>query len=642
MDASVDATAAIFAQRKNNIDNQTVYDLTGQVIQSSLYESQVSGCEFFTKQLEAVCPGGYWYSLCLKTDFQCGEKKKSIVCATYTEKSKGYNRRDATQHVSIEEEWNHRVTTQPVSKFTVTTKMRDRLAKIDSETIKALQIVVCNITEISDKTSVIMSAHLTGCQHATTGIHYHVLIHTDKEYNNTYTRRKIGKNMTSLNTTVRKCTELGWTVANMVQPSDQRMFVGCNNRSLLGVVNGIRDVVVQMWTDKVVPDPPVRATEIITIDTNDDGIDESDGVEFTKASEASSSKGRDTSDFLSVSRSKYYQALKLRKVVEFIHYVMDRCYVSNYSNEEFKLAVEGKLSVNEQDLLRLYMASEKTFNAAREEKMQLYSVADLSYHASMYFKYNLPENAGQIANYWVEKLDTNEGDVKGLWLIPFCVTMSILKGWHQKVGCVLVTGKSNSGKTQIFCKPFQEWVRPFIPLRCDSSDFAFEECSTFHSLWYIDESDQVAYTGKILEGLKNIMGRQKFAVNRKYKSGSVSMAKPGIFMKQRNDWPGVEGMSLKALQNRFYHINIDTIGDTLPERMDHNYWAMLWAVLCIAIEEFPRIVPDDLTATECYYDQNTIYICRNIVRRLSNLAVYKTYEQAESRSMLSARNSEIC
>ena len=117
VDVSLDNMAAIMARSKKNFQDDTIEDLTGEVIQSSLYDSQVNGCAYFTKLLQECCPGGYWYSLCLKTNFQCGEKKKSIVCATYLEKTKTYNRRDATQHVSIEEEWNKRVTTQPVSKF---------------------------------------------------------------------------------------------------------------------------------------------------------------------------------------------------------------------------------------------------------------------------------------------------------------------------------------------------------------------------------------------------------------------------------------------------------------------------------------------------------------------------------------------
>ena len=181
-----------------------------------------------------------------------------------------------------------------------------------------------------------------------------------------------------------------------------------------------------------------------------------------------------------------------------------------------------------------------------------------------------------------------------------------------------------------------------MALRCDNSDFAFEESSTFHSLWYIDESDQLAYTGKILEALKNIMGRQKFAVNRKYKSGALSMSKPGIFMKQRNDWPGVEGQSLQALKNRFYHIDINTIADGLPEKMDHHYWSLLWAALTISLDRFPRVVADNMELTEHYFADRTISICRNVTQIFSNLAVYKTYEECECNSIVSACDSEIC
>ena len=138
------------------------------------------------------------------------------------------------------------------------------------------------------------------------------------------------------------------------------------------------------------------------------------------------------------------------------------------------------------------------------------------------------------------------------------------------------------------------------------------------------------------------MGRQQFAVNRKYKSGSVSMRKPGIFMKQRNHWPGVEGASLTALCNRYYHIDIDAIASGLPEKMCHHYWAVLWATLCIAIDRFPRVTSDDMTNTEIYYYENSVYICRTIAEKLSKRAEYKTHKEIELQSLVSARDSEIC
>ena len=327
--------------------------------------------------------------------------------------------------------------------------------------------------------------------------------------------------------------------------------------------------------------------------------------------------------------------------VDFINEIMNRCYVSNYSNEEFRQATLGRLTDSESNMLRLYMRNEKDFTACKDEIMQKYSNMTLTQHAQMYFKYRLPSNSGEIASYWLTILDTSDGETYCYWIVPFCVCMSILKGWHKKIGCALITGKSNSGKTQIFCKPFQEWVRPFVPLRCDTSDFAFEEVSTFHALWYIDESDQLAYTGKILEGLKNVMGRQQFAVNRKYKSGSVSMRKPGIFMKQKAQWPGVEGSSLEALQNRYYHIDMDRLDNKFPDKMCHKHWAMFWATLCIVLDNFTHVKPDCMDTTELYFQDISKYICRAIERKLSNLAELKTYEDCELQSIVSTRNAEI-
>ena len=82
----------------------------------------------------------------------------------------------------------------------------------------------------------VVSAHTCGCKYASTGVHFHVLVATDVIFNNSGLRRHIGKHTTVLGTSVRKCTQLGWTIANMVQPSDKRMFIGCTDHRLLGLI----------------------------------------------------------------------------------------------------------------------------------------------------------------------------------------------------------------------------------------------------------------------------------------------------------------------------------------------------------------------------------------------------------------------
>ena len=99
----------------------------------------------FNRKIHEAIPGGYWYSMCLKTNLSMSDKKFSFISAAYREKNKMYGKNESFSPVAIEEEWNPRSTTQACDKFTVTRKVFLRLCKFSPEMAKSLQVVAANL-----------------------------------------------------------------------------------------------------------------------------------------------------------------------------------------------------------------------------------------------------------------------------------------------------------------------------------------------------------------------------------------------------------------------------------------------------------------------------------------------------------------